>query len=220
MRIGGGVLLGLLLCPWASGQQNRFVGAYFGVSTLSADARTDVTVTGARFSSYKPENGPTAVVFAGRHLNDYFSAMTSYGWNRNSALLVSGEAGTSVNAISRDYLGTMHTFLGEGLLYFRSRRSRVRPYLSAGAGLAHTKATARGVPIAIGRPAEAPPRFARTGPAFRVAVGIDLFFTMRTAFRYSFSETIQGNPFSEALTPPGARKLANFQNWFGVAYYF
>ena len=40
------------------------------------------------------------------------------------------------------------------------------------------------------------------------------------SFRYSFSETITGNPISARLTPPGERNLANFQNLFGFVRRF
>ena len=38
--------------------------------------------------------------------------------------------------------------------------------------------------------------------------------------RYAFLETIQGNPISQRLDPVGKRRLANFQNLFGVVKYF
>jgi hypothetical protein len=40
------------------------------------------------------------------------------------------------------------------------------------------------------------------------------------SFRYSFSETIGGNPISPRLSPPGERNLANFENLFGVVARF
>jgi hypothetical protein len=212
--------LALLMAASCGAQEDNFVGGYLGISTLSADGRTDVTSTGARFSSYKPENGMTGVGFGGRHVNDWFSVMGSYGWNGNTALMTYGEAGPVTSVYSQEYKANMHTVMGEGLLYFRPRRSRIRPYLTAGAGVAHTEAAARGNAVIVGNPVPAPRTLSKTGPAFRVAVGIDLFVTKRLAVRYSFSETLQGNVFSEALMPPGSRKLANFQNWFGMAYYF
>ncbi|MDA0207265.1 MAG: outer membrane beta-barrel protein [Acidobacteria bacterium] len=213
----------LLLCSFAPGvfaQQNLFVGGYVGVSTVSADARTDVATSGAQFSSYKPENGLTAVGFAGRHLSDWFSVMGSYGWNRNSMLLAVGDAGPVSNATSREYASSMRTAMGEALFYFRPRRSRIRPYLSAGAGLVNIHATSRGAASSFGRPPSLPDSIDHTGAAVRVAVGIDLFVSKNMALRYSFSETIQGNPFSTALTPTAPRDLANFQNWLGMAFHF
>ncbi|MDA1235200.1 MAG: hypothetical protein O3A53_10405 [Acidobacteria bacterium] len=48
----GRVLLLLCCCtPVVFAQQNLFVGGYVGISTLSADARTDVASSGAQFSS-------------------------------------------------------------------------------------------------------------------------------------------------------------------------
>ncbi|MBL0158662.1 MAG: outer membrane beta-barrel protein [Bryobacterales bacterium] len=199
--------------------QDSFVGGFFGVSTLSGDARTDVTAAGARFSSYKPENGATAVAFGGRHLTDFFSVMGSYSWNRNAVLLAYGST-VPAEAYAQPFRATLHTGMGEGMLYFRNRRSRVRPYLSTGMGFTRTQLQADGAPVVSGVPARPADSTSRTGPAFRFAVGIDLMMTKRAAFRYSFSETIQGNPMSEALTPVGQRKLANFQNWFGFAFFF
>ncbi len=206
-----------LVTPLAA--QSSFVGGFFGVSTLSGDARTDVTTAGARFSSYKPENSPTAVIFAGRHLTDFFSVMGSYGWNRNDIVLAHGSTATA-EAYSQPYRATLQTAMAEGMLYFRNRRSRVRPYLSTGMGRTRTLLNAYALPVVAGSPVRPSSSITRTGPAFRFAVGIDLMMTRHAAFRYSFSETIQGNPMSEALTPPGQRKLANFQNWFGVAFFF
>jgi hypothetical protein len=59
-----------------------------------------------------------------------------------------------------------------------------------------------------------------TRVVLRVAVGIDLALGDRWSVRYSFSETISGNPISARLTPPGERNLANFQNLFGVVRRF
>lgn len=207
----------LLVVPIAA--QNNFVGGFFGVSTLSGDARTDVTAAGARFSSYKPENGPTAVVFGGRHLTDFFSVMGSYSWNRNAALLAYGATATA-DVYSQPYRATLHTGMADGLLYFRNRRSRIRPYLATGVGWTRTLLRADGPAVVVGSPDRPAGSIAHTGPAFRSSVGIDMLLTRHTAFRYSFSETIQGNPLSKTLTPPGPRRLANFQNWFGVAFFF
>jgi hypothetical protein len=59
-----------------------------------------------------------------------------------------------------------------------------------------------------------------TRVALRVAVGMDLAMGTAWSFRYSFSETISGNPISARLTPPGERNLANFQNLFGIIRQF
>jgi hypothetical protein len=56
---------------------------------------------------------------------------------------------------------------------------------------------------------------ASTRIGLRSHVGIDVRIVRHLAFRYSFSETITGNPISRALTPRARRNLANFQNLFG-----
>ena len=56
----------------AEAQQNQrvFVGAVAGVSTLSADARSELTTDGADVSLYKPENGPALNVLFGMRVRE------------------------------------------------------------------------------------------------------------------------------------------------------
>ena len=61
---------------------------------------------------------------------------------------------------------------------------------------------------------------AATRVGLRSHVGIDVRLSRRLAFRYSFSETISGNPIAEQLVPQGQRGLMNFQNLFGFAARF
>jgi ribosomal protein L34 len=186
-----------------------------GVSTLSADATAETGSGAARLSQYKPENGLTAMGFAGRHLNDYFSVQGTYGWNANDVGLLSASVGADGQLATRGYRARMDTALGEGMLYFRGRRSTARPYLSAGAGIARLRAEARDGQVGV-----FPDTFSSSGVAFRVAVGIDLRLTGGFYLRYSFAETIQGNGISRQLAPRGGRNLANFQNLFGFTREF
>lgn len=213
-------LLLLLSVPAGFAQGDNFAGFYTGISTLSADART-ISGSGATlFSTYKPENGVTWTGFAGRHMNDWISFMGSYSWNRNSVAMNSGALGESGTFWEQQRRVTLQTIVGEGLLYFRGRTSRLRPYLSAGLGLTHTSNQAVEPVLTIGAAQPPPEKFSAVHPAFRVAVGIDITIRGGLAFRYSFSETIQSNVTSKELDPPGQRNLANFQNWFGFSYRF
>jgi hypothetical protein len=201
-------------------QDRNFAGVVYGVSTLKADGAFSLEGGVSAQSQYKPENGPTVMFFAGRHLQDYFSVQASYSWNRNSALMSASEFGMTDSAYVQDRSNTQHTVMGEGMLYFRNLQSRVRPYLTAGAGFHHFRSRSKGQPTVIGNPSLPPEEFSETGAAFRVAVGADVFLHRNIAFRYSFSETIQGNPLSKQLVPEGTRKLANFQNLFGFSFQF
>jgi len=209
-----------MLPPVASAEPAWFFGGFGGVSTLSADGAFAIRGNTSAHAQYKPENGPAAMGFGGRHLNDYFSVQLSYGWNRNEVLLAATESGEAATAYEQGRRNHQHTVIGEGMLFFRDRKSRVRPYLTAGAGVHRLSSTATGRSVQIGNPDLPPAEFSKTGPAFRVAVGIDVFLPWGFAWRYSFSETIQGNPMSKQLSPPGARNLANFQNLFGFAWHF
>jgi Outer membrane protein beta-barrel domain len=199
----------------ARAQRTPFVGAVTGISTLSADARSVITDGGADVSLYKPENGPALNLLAGLHVNDYFSVQANYIWNRNTLTL------SSVHSANAEFFeerrrGVQHGFIADGLLYFRSRESWVRPYLSAGVGLVRFESGEPTLLASSGAPTRPRALFTSTDPALRVAVGIDLGSDERWRFRYSFSETISSNPVSAQLSPPAQRNLANFQNLFGV----
>jgi hypothetical protein len=187
--------------------QNTFVGAMSGVATLSADART-VGSPPSAVSAYKPENGASWLVYSGRHITDYVSAQVSYSRSDHDVSLT-GLSLTSNSSLEQPYRAKLHTLGFEAMGYFRARDSRVRPYLSAGPVATWTRASSPGLS-----------RIASTGIGLRVAVGMDLRVHEHVDLRYTFSETIQGNAFSRALNPPGQRKLANFQNLWGVVFRF
>jgi len=203
------------------GQDTNFAGAMIGVSTLSADGRSVFDATSTAVSLYKPENGLTGLIFGGRHLSDFFSAQASYGWNGNDLKLASTQIAAGVErAYEYSYAVRHHTVAAELMIYFRPRSSMLRPYLSAGPGVAWFSSS-QGRPIFTrGSPFLPPARFSATDICFRVAVGIDIRLKGRAGFRYSFAETIQRNPISAQMVPTGERNLANFQNLFGVFWRF
>jgi hypothetical protein len=91
----------------------------------------------------------------------------------------------------------------------------IRPYLGTGLAVFHfaSRAVTRTVSGGLGAPTR---DIASTRLALRSAVGIDILVARHLRLRYSFSETISGNPISPHLMPPGERRLANFQNLLGV----
>ncbi len=201
-------------------QASYFAGAFGGISTLSADGRSELAESRPRVSLYKPENGPTFMFFGGRHLNEYLSLQASYGWNRNELTLSATDfPDGAYQFYEQRRSAVQHSFAGEALLYFRNRRSFARPYLSAGGGIVHLS-SGEGRIRSVAGSLPAPGGFSSTGPALRVAVGIDVFFGKGWAFRYSFGETIRRNAISRQLAPEGRRNLANFQNLFGFVKYF
>ena len=216
-----GVVVWLCWPPLIAAQGSYFAGALGGISTLSADGRSVTTQTSSDPSLYKPENGPTFQVFAGRHLTDYVSVEGDYGWNRNSLTLTASESSDTGNVFyEQSRRASQHSVLGELLVYFRKRKSRVRPYLSAGGGVVHIVSTQASTQQVIGASELAPGEFSSTKPALRVAVGIDVLLKGGWAFRFTFSETIRQNAISAQLRPPGERNLANFQNLFGIVKQF
>ena len=202
------------------GGPRHFVGAVAGISTLSADARSEITSGGVDVSLYKPENGPAVNVLFGVHVHDYLTVQANYVWNRNDVALTSVRAAESSSAFYEQPRATsQHAAVADLLAYFRERRSRARPYLSAGLGLVRLQTTATGEGR-INKAAPPPSRVETTRALLRVAVGIDVALRHGWSARYSFSESVSGNPISAQLSPPGRRNLANFQNLFGVTRAF
>ena len=203
----------LFLSVTAVCQPTGFVAALGGISTLSADAATQLGPPNLA-GLYKPENGGAAHVVFGAHINDWLSVQGNYAWNANRITLT---AIADSAFVEQERRATQHSGVADLLLYFRKRDSWARPYLSAGVGVVHLRDANQGK--AGGTLATAPSASA-TKPLLRVAVGIDLMHSSRWGFRYSFSESISGNPYSAILVPRGSRNLANFQNLFGVIRYF
>ncbi len=208
----------LTLAPRAASAQDDhrlFAGALFGVSTLSADGRSVASGPDLMVSLYKPENGPALNVFIGRHLADYFSLQANWMWNRNDIALVSSVSTPQAGMFYEQHRKSdQQAFVFDTLIYFRPLESMVRPYLGTGLSIVHfSSATIVSTSVQGLAPPGAEIRSTRVG--LRSHVGIDLRLSSRVSFRYSFSETISGNPISPSLTPPGERRLANFQNLFG-----
>jgi hypothetical protein len=217
---GFGVLMlaGAFAPPPACAQDAHrlFAGAAVGVSTLQADGRSITTATDAALSLYKPENGLALNVFAGLHLTDYFSVQANGVWNRNDITLVSSLVSPQGGAFyEQQRRSRQAAFVADGLIYFRGLKSALRPYL--GTGLAVFRFTSDRVVSTASHGLEPPAgTIESTQIGLRSHVGIDLALSRRLRFRYSFSETISRNPISPSLTPPGQRRLANFQNLFGL----
>lgn len=208
--------LSLAAVPAAAQDERRnFAGGLFGMSILSADARSVTDGSRAAMSLYEPANGPALNVFAGVHLAQYFSVQANWIWNRNDLMLFSSfltPQGGGFYEQRRD--SSQQAVVLDGLVYFRRLDSVIRPYLGTGISVVHfssrdvTSESEHG----LGAPSA---EIVSTRVGLRSHVGIDLRLSHRINFRYSFSEMISGNPVSPSLTPPGQRGLMNFQNLFG-----
>lgn len=208
----------MLTVAHASAQDERrmYVGSLFGVSTLSGDARAVTTERSAVASMYKPENGPALNVFVGAHLWRFVTLQGNYIWDRNELTLFSSAiapAGSSFYEQGRE--SSQHAVVADALVYFRRLGSGVRPYLGTGLAFVRFRSNSAARAIVNGL---TPPAgdIASTHVALRSHVGIDFALGRVWSVRYSFSETISGNPISPHLTPPGERGFANFQSLFGV----
>ena len=196
-----------------------FAGVVGGVATLSADARSLPSSQGLSISLYKPENGSALDFFAGAHLTPYLSIQANYIWNRNE-LTLSSTSPVSNSFFEERRRSSQKAVIFDLMVYFRSLDSRVRPYLSAGAGAVQFSSARERQTAIGGMPVLPPEHFSSVWPALRVAVGMDVRLADHVALRYSFSETVRHNDVSAQLSPPGQRSLANFQNLFGVVLRF
>jgi len=209
-----------LRCPPALGQdRSPFVGALAGFSVLSADGQSVTSGPDAVISLYAPQTGPALNAFGGVHLAPYFSVQASWMWNANDLTLTSSAfSPTGGRFYEQRRKSGQNAVVFDALVYFRRLGSSIRPYLGTGLALVHVSSTA--VMDRAVHGLTPPGDINATRAGLRSHVGIDVKLTGDLAVRYSFSETISGNPFSAALTPPARRRLANFQNLFGVVRRF
>lgn len=207
------------MAPGLGAQDRTYAGAIGGVSTLSADGRSVVGTDTSAVSQYKPENGAALNLFGGVAVSEFLSLQGNYVWNRNGLTLNSTLSGDTPTFYEQTRNSTQHAVIGDVLLYFRERNDAVRPYLSAGLGAVYLESSPMEVVAERGTPSP-PEDFSDTTLGLRVAVGIDVALGGGWAVRYSFSETIGENPVSRTLSPPGERRLANFQNLVGFMRYF
>lgn len=214
----------ILLIAWltnTSASAQVYAGVLGGVATLSGDARSLLSPSSTAFSSYDPRNGGAVEVLFGRHVSDYCTIQGDYIWNSNGLTLASG---TLKNGSQQGYQETRRSsqqnVIADLLVYFRSRDSRLRPYLSVGIGVVHFASSEKRIEQVVGAPVLPPQSFSANMVALHVPVGIDVRLGKGWAFRYTFSETLSKNPISDHLSPPGQHSLKNFQNLFGFVRQF
>ncbi len=215
-----------MLLPWLlllGGMPNAFAQSQFygglqaGVSTLSGDAASTLNARTADFSSYNPQNGIALSTIFGRNISEYVSLQADYIYNRNRLMLASGAfSNGTLNSYQEVRGSSQQSVIGDVLVYFRPRQSRLRPYLSVGTGVVHFSSFQQRVELVAGSPSLPPQRFPSNLIALHVPVGMDVKLRVGWMFRYSFSETLTKNPISDHLSPPGPHSLKNFQNLFGI----
>jgi len=196
-------------------------GALGGVATLSGDARSLLSPNSTALSSYDPKNGSVVEVLVGRHFSDYFAAQGNYIWNGNRLTLTSAAFSNGTQeGYQETRCSSQQSLIGDLLVYFRNRDSRLRPYLSVGTGFAHFASFQEQIKQLLGTSHLPPKRFSANMIALHVPVGIDVKLGRGWAFRYTFSETLSKNPISDRLSPTGQHRLMNFQNLCGFVKQF
>lgn len=221
----GSFVVGALLCfagvASSSAEAQFYVGVLGGVSTLSGDTSAAIYSASTNFSTYNPQNGLVLNGLFGKHFDDFFSVQEDYVWNRNPLNLT----GATVNSgMLADYeemrQSSQQSLFVSALVYFRRRRSKIRPYLSVGAGWVHLSSSEQKIILTQGSPVLPPNEFSSDMIALRVPVGVDVTLHDGWRLRYTFSETLSKNPISDELSPPGPHSLKNFQNLIGIVREF
>jgi hypothetical protein len=215
-------LLSLALAAQSPAKRPVYAGGSGGIATLSGDGSSIISSSSASTSLFDPENGGAADVFAGIHLFEYVSFQTDYVWNRNQAAFVStSQEANSLNFFREPASITQNAFLANVLVYFRKRRSRIRPYVSEGGGAVFLHSRLTGGGIVKGAPVLPPATSDHTSLALRTSVGIDIRLEDHWYFRYSFGETITRNTLGDQIVRAQHGIPKNFQNlFFGVYYQF
>lgn len=212
------------LVPWSLPAQIPtrdlvYFGGMGGIATLSGDGSAVITSTSASTSLYDPSNGGAASAFIGAHIFNYVSLQADYVWNRNDVVLASSINTPGASSFYRlPESVTQNAFLGNALIFFRKRGSRIRPYLAEGVGAALIHRRLAGGGIVSGNPALPPASSDRDSIALRTSVGLDLRLRGPWHFRYSFGETLTRNTFGDQLSPPEHRVAKNFQSLFGIYF--
>lgn len=218
LRVQALGLLTLLTLTCAIAQPSRFfVGGGPGVAVLSGGSGAVVGPAAASISNYEPKIGAQAHVFGGWNPWEYISLQGAWSFNRNALTFNS----TAANGFYRQERKSSQQNAGADLmLYFRERKSFVRPFLSAGVNYMWFKSTPTEVVAASG-PLLPPPMYSDRAFGFRVAAGTDLVHRNGWGFRYAFMEHLQQrNVIGLRLTPRAPGQLMNFQHLFGIIKYF
>ena len=174
-----------------------------GISALSGDPSADIMADGFSVSQYAPENGLALNLFAGTHLHEYVTLQGNYIWNRNGLALFMGVASPGDLAFNRQQrMSAQHAVVGDLLVYFRQRSSRLRPYLSFGLGVVRFDTDTPGAVLESAMP-ELPGPVPSTDLVLRVAVGMDI--KMGDAWRLRYSSAKGSDPTRSAArsTHPG-----------------
>ncbi len=208
------LLLFFLASGSAAGQW--YAGGSAGIATLSGDGAASVTSTAAATAQYQPRIGLAAQAFTGRTIGNYLAAQAAFSWNRNQLTFVGLDNSAAAFSFEQQRRSQQFTLGLDGLIYFRKRGERLRPYVSGGAGWLRASSSAAALLNASGTPPLPAAQFAAHKPYWRTAVGLDVTLKSRWRFRYTFWETVCTNPFGAELRPQGRALLLNFHNQFGL----
>lgn len=208
------LLLFFLASLSAAGQW--YAGGSAGIATLSGDGAANVTATAAATAQYQPRIGLAAQAFTGRTFGNYFATQGAFSWNRNQLTFIGLDNSAAAFAFEQQRRSQQFTLGIDGLIYFRKRGERLRPYVSGGVGWLRVSSSAATLRNASGAPPLPAARFIAHKPYWRTAVGLDVTLKHRWRFRYTFWETVSTNPFGAELRPQGRALLLNFHNQFGL----
>lgn len=206
----------------AVAQPRYFTGAGGGIAALSGGGSSTIGAQASAISLYKPGLGPAVHAYFGRHAWEYVGVQAAWSWNRNPLTFSSsaslGDGPAAVYEQKRS--SSQHGLGADVLLYFRERRSFIRPFLAVGVNWMRLESKAQSLSTASGPVLLPPAAFTANKPGLRAAAGIDLMHRSGWGLRYAFLETIQANAIGARLAPRTQGALMNFQNQFSLVKYF
>ncbi|MBC7925594.1 MAG: hypothetical protein H7039_08050 [Bryobacteraceae bacterium] len=194
-----------------------FVGGGPGMAILSAGSAATINSQTTAFSNYEPRLGALAHAFGGWHFSEYVTAQVAWSGNRNS--LTFAATNSAADTYQQRRKSSQQNAGADALLYFRDRRSFVRPFLSVGFNYMWFRSEATSLAFSTA-PTSAPPDFSDSVAGLRVAAGTDLLLRNGWGARYAFMEHLQTNVIGKRLSPRATNPLMNFQHLFGVVKYF
>lgn len=201
----------------AAAQPRYFLGGGPGAAVLSGASGSAVNQNSVEISAYQPRLGALAHVFGGWHISEYVSLQGAWSANWNDLVY---SASSDAGFFQQEQNSFQQNLGADTLLYFRNRRSFVRPFLSAGLNYMRFRSNVTELRTIGGQPPSVPGNFRAEEPGLRVAAGADLLLPNGWGFRYAFLENLQRNVAGRQLSPPAGGPLMTFQHIFGLIKYF
>ena len=206
-------LAAITLFPAAALAQKWEVGGGGGASFYTGK---DITGRNNASGTFKPQGGVAVTGVIGNNMYDYISGEFRYTWQKNDLSLNSGGANVKFGARSS-------AFHYDLVIHTASVRQKVRPFVSAGAGIKLYEGTGKEV---VAQPLSSLAFLTKTReakPLITFGGGVKVAVSERLLFRAEVKDYFSQVPTKVAAPAPGANLGGWFHNivaLFGVSVLF